>query len=39
MAEYPIEWGNWVIALAWALGLMSVGLWVFWRDEANYGRA
>ena len=39
MAEYPIEWGNWVIALAWALGLMSVGLWIFWRDEANYGRA
>lgn len=39
MAEYPVQWQTWVIASAWAFGLLLVGFVYFWRGEGSYGRA
>ena len=37
--EMHIDWAYWGIGCGWAVLLFSAGLWLFWRDEANYGRA
>lgn len=37
--ELSITWSYWGIAVGWAVVLFGAGLWLFWRDEANYGRA
>lgn len=39
MAEYPVRWETWAVALAWAFGLLIVGFVYFWRGEGSYGRA
>nr|WP_281497547.1 ABC transporter permease [Ornithinimicrobium sp. F0845] len=39
MAEYPVRWETWAIALAWSFGLFIVGFIFFWRGEGTYGRA
>ena len=39
MAEYPVQWETWAVALAWAFGLLIVGFIYFWRGEGSYGRA
>ena len=39
MTEFPIVWPFWAAAGLWAVGLLVAGLWLFWRDEAKYGRA
>lgn len=39
MAEYPVRWETWWVALAWAFGLLIVGFVYFWRGEGSYGRA
>ncbi|WP_256838907.1 ABC transporter permease [Ornithinimicrobium faecis] len=39
MAEYPVQWQTWAVALAWAFGLLIVGFVYFWRGEGTYGRA
>ena len=36
--EFPIHWTMWAVGLLYALVLPVVGLWIFWRDEAKYGR-
>ncbi|WP_427384008.1 ABC transporter permease [Janibacter sp. G56] len=33
-----VHWSYWIAMAAWAVGLMAVGLVVFWWDEAKYGR-
>lgn len=38
MAEYPIVWSYWAAAFGWALVLLAAGVWLFWWDEARYGR-
>ena len=38
MQEYPVDWTHWVAAAIWAIVLIVVGMIVFWRDEARYGR-
>jgi len=38
MGEFAISWIHWAVGAAWALVLPGLGLWVFWRDEAKYGR-
>lgn len=38
LAETPLRWQTWTLASAWALGFFVVGLVVFWREEARYGR-
>ncbi|MEI2774437.1 MAG: ABC transporter permease [Tetrasphaera sp.] len=38
MKEYPLVWSYWGIAALWAIGLFVAGLWLFWVDEAKYGR-
>lgn len=38
MAEYPIVWSYWAAAAGWAVILLAGGLWLFWWDEARYGR-
>lgn len=38
MTEFPFLWHQWAVAAAWAILLPAVGLWIFWRDEAKYGR-
>lgn len=39
MAEYPVRWETWAVALAWSFGLLIVGFLFFWRGEGTYGRA
>ncbi|QDO87103.1 ABC transporter permease [Ornithinimicrobium ciconiae] len=39
MAEYPVLWQTWAVALAWSFGLLIVGFVYFWRGEGTYGRA
>lgn len=39
MAEYPVRWETWWVALAWAFGLLIIGFIYFWRGEGSYGRA
>ena len=29
---------NWVLAVAWAVVMLPLGLWIFWRGEETYGR-
>ena len=36
--ELSINWTYWAAGAAWSVILLLVGLWIFWRDEANYGR-
>lgn len=38
MSEFSLQWSQWLIGLGWAVFLPVVGLWIFWRDEARYGR-
>jgi len=38
MGEFELSLLPWVVSIAWAIVLPVVGLWVFWRDEARYGR-
>jgi teichoic acid transport system permease protein len=38
MQEYPVDWTHWVAAAIWAVVLIVIGMIVFWRDEARYGR-
>lgn len=38
MGEFPLDWRHWAAAAAYALVLPVAGLWIFWRDEAKYGR-
>ncbi|MGJ3510058.1 ABC transporter permease [Enemella sp. A6] len=38
MGEFELSWTPWLVSIAWAIVLPVVGLWVFWRDEARYGR-
>ena len=38
MEEFPIQWMDWAIGAGWALVLPIFGLWIFWIDEARYGR-
>ncbi|MFE1083453.1 ABC transporter permease [Brevibacterium sediminis] len=28
----------WIVGTVWAIGLLIVGFWFFWRGEENYGR-
>ena len=39
MAEYPVLWQTWAVALAWSFGMLIVGFIYFWRGEGTYGRA
>ncbi|MGM0929183.1 MAG: ABC transporter permease [Actinomycetota bacterium] len=32
------SWQSWAALTAWALGLLSIGFFVFWRQEESYGR-
>ena len=34
----PGGWINWALAAAWALVMLPLGLWFFWRAEDRYGR-
>lgn len=36
--DYAIVPQHWIALGAWAVGLLVVGLVVFWQDEARYGR-
>jgi len=38
LAEYPLVLTSWLVSAAWAVGLLVVGLVVFWRGEGSYGR-
>lgn len=38
MGEFSLDWRHWAAAAAYALVLPIAGLWIFWRDEAKYGR-
>ncbi len=38
MNEYAVDGKSWGIAAIWAVVLFFSGLWLFWRDEAKYGR-
>lgn len=38
MQEFHFNWHHWVAAIVWAVFCIVVGLVVFWRDEAQYGR-
>lgn len=39
MDEYPVRWETWAVSVGWALLLLVVGFFVFWRGEGTYGRA
>lgn len=39
LAELPVRWETWAFASGWAVLLLLVGIVVFWRGEADYGRA
>ncbi len=38
MNEFHFGWSYWVAAVFWAFFSLGVGIVVFWRDEARYGR-
>ncbi|OLT37653.1 phosphate ABC transporter permease [Kytococcus sp. CUA-901] len=38
MAEYPVQWETWAVAVGWAVVLPAAGLLYFWRGEDSYGR-
>lgn len=38
MGEFSLQWSHWLVGLVWALLFPIVGLWIFWVDEARYGR-
>lgn len=38
MESQPINWHHWLVGIAWAVGLFGAGSWIFWWDEAKYGR-
>lgn len=37
-AEHGVVLTDWLAMAAWGIGLACVGLVIFWRDEAKYGR-
>ncbi|WP_228386964.1 ABC transporter permease [Ornithinicoccus halotolerans] len=39
LGEVPMRWETWAFASGWAVLLLTVGIVVFWRGEAGYGRA
>lgn len=39
MGEFSLSLTAWLVGVAWAVLLPVVGLWIFWQDEAKYGRA
>lgn len=38
LGEFEVAPADWGIGAAWAVVLLVGGLWLFWRDEAKYGR-
>ncbi len=38
MNEFTFAWSYWAASAGWAVILLTVGVVVFWRDEARYGR-
>lgn len=36
--EFPVDLNMWLAGIAYAVLLPVIGLWIFWRDEAKYGR-
>jgi teichoic acid transport system permease protein len=40
MDSYFSPWGawNWALAVGWAVVILPLGLWFFWRAEDRYGR-
>jgi teichoic acid transport system permease protein len=40
MDSYFSPWGawNWALAVGWAVVMLPLGLWFFWRAEDRYGR-
>ncbi|EKA61214.1 ABC transporter permease [Janibacter hoylei] len=36
--DHDVVLTDWLVMAAWAIGLVTIGLVVFWRDEARYGR-
>lgn len=38
MGEFDLSLTAWLIGLGWAVLLPMIGIWIFWRDEARYGR-
>lgn len=38
LGEFPPTLEVWLVSAGWAVGLFVVGLFVFWRGEATYGR-
>lgn len=34
----PLDWRFWLEGLVWGVGIFVIGVIVFWRDEARYGR-
>lgn len=39
MREFTVTWQHWAVGAGWAVVALVVGLVVFWRGEATYGRA
>lgn len=39
LSEFALDPVVWLAAVGWAVGLLVVGLLVFWRGEGTYGRA
>lgn len=38
MGEFEWHWLQWGAGVVWAIILPAIGIWIFWRDEARYGR-
>lgn len=38
LEEHPMVLSSWLVSSGWAVGLLVVGLVVFWRGEGGYGR-
>ncbi len=38
MSQYELSLMPWLVGIGWAIILPAVGLWIFWFDEAKYGR-
>ncbi|NHA68012.1 ABC transporter permease [Phycicoccus flavus] len=38
LAEHPLALHSWLMGLGWAVGLLALGVVVFWRGEGTYGR-
>lgn len=36
--EFGLQWQMWLAGVIYAVVFPLVGLWIFWRDEAKYGR-